>query len=175
MFDMGAYIIYGGEGVCVVEDIGCPNVSGANKDRLYYTLSPLYRTGKVFAPVDTPVFMRPVISRQEAIDLIKAIPGVTGELYESMNLRFLTEHYQKVIQRYECISLVKLIKDVGEKRRYAAEHGKKLGQIDERYKKRAEDMLYGELAVALDMDRSAVEPYVKNAVAAMEAGEEFNG
>ncbi len=175
MFDMGAYIIYGGEGVCVVEDIGCPNVSGANKDRLYYTLSPLYRTGKVFAPVDTPVFMRPVISRQEAIDLIRAIPGVSGELYESMNLRFLTEHYQKAIQRYECIGLVKLIKDVVEKRRYAAEHGKKLGQIDERFMKRAEDMLYGELAVALDIDRGEVDGYVKNALATIEAGGEFNG
>ena len=175
MFDMGAYIIYGGEGVCVVEDIGCPNVSGANKDKLYYTLSPLYRTGKVFAPVDTPVFMRPVISREEAIDLIRAIPGVNGELYESMNLRFLTEHYQKAIQRYECIGLVKLIKDVVEKRRYAAEHGKKLGQIDERFMKRAEDMLYGERAVALDIDRGEVDGYVKNALATMEAGGEFNG
>ena len=162
MFDMGAYIIYGGEGVCVVEDIGCPNVSGANKDKLY-------------APVDTPVFMRPVISREEAIDLIRAIPGVNGELYESMNLRFLTEHYQKAIQRYECIGLVKLIKDVVEKRRYAAEHGKKLGQIDERFMKRAEDMLYGELAVALDIDRGEVDGYVKNALATMEAGGEFNG
>ncbi len=175
MFDMGAYIIYGGEGVCVVEDIGCPNVSGANKDRLYYTLSPLYRTGKVFAPVDTPVFMRPVISREEAIDLIRSIPSVNGELYESMNLRFLTEHYQKAIQRYECIGLVKLIKDVVEKRRNAAAHGKKLGQIDERFMKRAEDMLYGELAVALDMDREQVGDYVKNAVATIESGGEFNG
>lgn len=175
MFDTGAYIIYGGEGVCVVEDIGCPNVSGANKDRLYYTLSPLYRTGKVFAPVDTPVFMRPVISRDEAIDLIRSIPQVSGELYEPMNLRFLTEHYQQAIQKYECISLVKLIKDVLEKRRNATENGKKLGQIDERYMKRAEDMLYGELAVALNIDRNDVDTYVKNALATMEAGEEFNG
>lgn len=175
MFDMGDYIIYGGEGVCVVEDIGCPNVSGANKDRLYYTLSPLYRTGRVFAPVDSPVFMRPVISREEAIELIKSMPGVTGELYENSNLRFLTEHYQRAIQAYDCTGLVKLIKDVYIKRAHVNALGKKLGQIDERYMKRAEDMLYGELAVALDIDRREVDGYVKNALAKIEAGEDFNG
>ena len=116
MFETGEMIVYGGEGVCVVEDIGSPNVSGANKDRLYYTLSPLYRTGRVFAPVDTPVFMRPVISRDEAIDLIRTMPKVTGELYENSNLRFLTEHYQQTIQSYSCAGLVKLIKDVYLKR-----------------------------------------------------------
>lgn len=175
MFDMGDYIIYGGEGVCVVEDIGCPNVSGANKDRLYYTLSPLYRTGRVFAPVDSPVFMRPVISREEAIELIRSMPKVTGELYESSNLRFLTEHYQQAIQTYECAGLVKLIKDVYLKRSHVNSLGKKLGQIDERYMKRAEDMLYGELAVALDIDRNEVDTYVKNALATIESGGEFNG
>ncbi len=175
MFETGEMIVYGGEGVCVVEDIGSPNVSGVNKDRLYYTLSPLYRSGRVFAPVDTPVFMRPVISRDEAIDLIRTMPEVTGELYENSNLRFLTEHYQRTIQSYSCAGLVKLIKDVYLKRQHVTSQGKKLGQIDERYMKRAEDMLYGELAVALSMDRSEVGPYIKNAIAQMEAGEEFNG
>lgn len=175
MFEMGEYIIYGGEGVCIVEDIGCPNVSGANKDRLYYTLSPLYRTGRVFAPVDTPVFMRPVISREEAIALIRSMPDVVGELYENSNLRFLTEHYQRAIQAYDCSGLVKLIKDIYLKRAHVTSLGKKLGQIDERYMKRAEDMLYGELAVALEINRSEVDGYVKSALEKLEAGEEFNG
>lgn len=175
MFDLGDYIIYGGEGVCVVEDIGCPNVSGANKDRLYYTLSPLYRTGRVFAPVDSPVFMRPVISREEAIELIRSMPSVTGELYENSNLRFLTEHYQRAIQAYDCSGLVKLIKDVYLKRAHVNSLGKKLGQIDERYMKRAEEMLYGELAVALEIDRSEVHSYIQNALSQIEAGEEFTG
>ena len=175
MFDTGDYIVYAGEGVCVVEDIGSPNVSGVNKDRLYYTLSPLYRTGRVFAPVDTNVFMRPVISREEAIDLIRGMPEVNGELYENSNLRFLTEHYQRAIQSYTCAGLVKLMKDVWLKRSHVAAQGKKLGQIDERYMKRAEDMLYGELAVALDIDRSEVHGYIENALATIEAGGEFNG
>ena len=63
-------IVYGGEGVCRVEEIGVPKISGVNKQRQYYTLSPLYRAGKVFAPVDAKVFMRPVITHDEAVALI---------------------------------------------------------------------------------------------------------
>jgi CarD family transcriptional regulator len=175
MYNTGELIIYGGEGVCRVESIGAPTVSGASKERLYYTLAPLYRTGKVFAPVDTPVFMRKVMSRTEAIDLIRQIPGINAELYENRNLRFLTEHYQETIQSHNCCDLVKLIKDVYLKRKNASEKGKKLGQIDERYMKRAEDMLYGELAVALDISRDDVSGYIANAVEIMNSGEEFNG
>ncbi|MGM9521440.1 MAG: CarD family transcriptional regulator [Oscillospiraceae bacterium] len=175
MFAVGDLIIYGGEGVCKVESIGAPLVSGANKDRLYYTLSPLYRTGRVFAPVDSPVFMRPVISRQEAIDLIRQIPSIRAEVYENRNLRFLTEHYQETMQSHNCSDLVKLIKDVYLKRQNANEKGKKLGQIDERFMRRAEDMLYSELAVALELPKDDVCGYIAEAVKKMEAGEEFTG
>ena len=175
MFQAGDLIIYGGEGVCRVEAVGVPAVSGANADRLYYTLTPLYRTGKVFVPVDSPVFMRPVISREEAVDLIRRIPSVDAEVVEIRNLRFLTEHYQESLQRHDCTDLVKLIKDVYLKRQHATQKGKKLGQIDERFMKRAEDMLYGELAVALDIPKEGVAAYIHDAVTRMEAGEEFVG
>ncbi len=166
MYDVGDLIIYGSEGVCRVESVGAAPVSGADKGRLYYTLSPLYRTGHVFTPVDSGVFMRPVISRQEALDLIKQIPDIEGEIYETRNLRFLTEHYQECFQSHKCYDLVKLIKDVYLKRKCAIAKGKKLGQIDERFMKRAEDMLYGELAVALGIPKDDVSGYIAESVEA---------
>ena len=175
MFDVGDLIIYSGEGVCRVEAVGAPPVSGADSRRLYYTLAPLNRTGRVFTPVDSSVFMRPVISREEAIDLIRQIPVIHAEIYESRNLRFLTEHYQETLQSHKCTDLVKLIKDVYLKRKHAAEHGKKLGQIDERFMRRAEDMLYGELSVALDIPKENMSDYIACAIEKMEAGEEFAG
>ena len=67
-------IVYGNEGVCRVEEIGTPKISGVDKHREYYTLAPIYREGKVFTPVDSKVFMRPVITREEALALIDRIP-----------------------------------------------------------------------------------------------------
>lgn len=143
MYEIGQLIVYGNEGVCRVEEIGTPKISGVDKHRDYYTLAPIYREGKVFTPVDSKVFMRPVITREEALALIDRIPQMTAEVYENSNLRFLNEHYQQCIQNYTCADLLQLIKDVRAKRRQMTERGKKLGLVDERYMKRAEEMLHG--------------------------------
>ena len=50
MFAVGDLVVYGGEGVCRVEKIGPSELRGADKEKLYYTLLPLYRTGQVMTP-----------------------------------------------------------------------------------------------------------------------------
>ena len=168
MYEIGALIVYGGEGVCRVEEIGVPKLSGVNKDRQYYTLKPLYRGGVIYAPVDTKVFMRPVITRDEAEALIEKIPTIEPEIYENSNLRFLNEHYQAQLQNYSCETLLKLIHSTRAKRELMISRGKKLGLVDERYMKRAEDMLHGEFAVALEMDRGDVAEYIRSRVEEMQ-------
>ena len=86
MFKIGDLIIYGGEGVCKVEDIGVPDIFDVTHEREYYTLSPLYRQGKIYTPVDTKIFMRPVISKDEAMDLIEMMPEIDGEVCENRNV-----------------------------------------------------------------------------------------
>ena len=167
MYEIGQLIVYGNEGVCRVEEIGTPKISGVDKHRDYYTLAPIYR--KVFTPVDSKVFMRPVITREEALALIDRIPQMTAQVYENANLRFLNEHYQQCIQDYTCADLLQLIKDVRAKRRLMTARGKKLGLVDERYMKRAEEMLHGELAVALGVTREQVPQFIADALG--DAGE----
>ena len=64
MYNVGQYIIYGNDGVCKVEAIGPLDVHGVKKGVDYYTLIPLYQTGKIYAPVDTAKFNRPIMSRK---------------------------------------------------------------------------------------------------------------
>lgn len=164
MFNIGDLIIYSGEGVCKVEEIGNPVIGGKIADRLYYTLSPLYRSGRVLAPVEGKVFMRPVISREDAMALIEAIPATEEEACEERNLRMLTEHYQARLQQYDPMELVRVIKSVQKKRDLALSRGKKLGQIDERFMHRAEEMLYGELAVALKIEKNQVVSFIAETI-----------
>lgn len=175
MYEIGDLIVYGSDGVCRVESIGAPDISGASKDRLYYTLAPLYRTGKIFTPVDGKVFTRPVITRDEAVCLVRCIHTTEAKVCDTKNLRLLSEHYQAALTSHDCTDLVRLIKAVYLKRQSFAESGRKLGQIDERYLKRAEDLLYGELAVALELERDSVPGYIESAVTAIESGAEWNG
>ncbi len=161
MYGIGDLIIYGGEGVCRVEAVGPLALSDMKSDKLYYTLQPLYRTGTVFAPVEGKVFTRPVISRAEAEGLVRSIPDIREERLEGRSLRLAGEHYQKLLDSHDCADLVQLIKTIYVKQQTAQAAGRKGGQVDERYRKRAEDTLYGELAVALDIPKEDVEGYIR--------------
>ena len=160
MYQVGTLIIYGGEGVCQVEAVGPLRMSGAQKDKLYYTLSPLYREGKVYVPVDTTVFMRPVLTREEAEELIRTIPDIQAATCTERNPRVLGEFYQELIRSHDCVSMVQLIKAAYRKCEARRAQGAKPGQVDERYMKRAEELLYGELAVSLEIPREEVVTYI---------------
>ena len=63
MFEKGSLMVYDTAGVCRVEDIGVPEgLPAAREGREYYKLSPVFGSGIIYIPVDTKVFMRPVIS-----------------------------------------------------------------------------------------------------------------
>ena len=171
MYQVGQLIVYGAEGVCRVEQIGPLDMRGARQDADYYTLSPLYREGKIFTPVDTPVHTRPVMTRQEALALIARIPHIPAQVYENNNPRLLTEHYQSLLKSDDCLDLLRLIRAIYAKGRSAAHRGRHLGQVDERSLKRAQEMLHGELAAALDIPMEEVPDYIRRSVEGLEQGE----
>ena len=138
------------------------DVRGVSKDKLYYFLTPLYRGGTIYAPLDTPVRMREVISAEEAEELIKRIPDIPAEVFKERNVRLLSEKYLNIIKSYNCEDLVRVIKTIYNKRENALVNGKKLGSVDERFLNRAEDMLHGELAVALGIEKEEVNEYIKS-------------
>jgi CarD family transcriptional regulator len=160
MYKIGDLIIYGSEGVCRIEDIGIPEHSETEKDRQYYTIQSLYLNERIFSPVDSVVFMRPIISHNEAENLIRQMPDVEVQVYDNRNLNLLEEHYRHFMQTHKCCDLIYIIKSVYLKQKSAIETKKKLGQIDTRYLKRAEDMLYGEFAIALGIPKESVKDYI---------------
>lgn len=146
MFTEGQLVIYGGEGVCRIAAVGPSSLSGTDKTKLYYTLTPLTRSGTVLTPVDTKVLMRPILSRQEA---------------ESRSMRLLKEFYQQIVTSYDCRRMAGLIRSAVRRRKHALRTGRKVSQMDERYLRRAENALYGELAAALDLPEEEVLPYIR--------------
>ena len=49
MFQAGDLVVYGTTGVCRVESIDQPNMTGAARNKKYYRLKPFYQDG-VFIP-----------------------------------------------------------------------------------------------------------------------------
>ena len=156
MFSVGELVVYGGEGVCRVERIGPSTLSCADRNREYYTLRPIFHTGEVTTPVDTRVLMRPVMTMQEAEAFLAALPQLSADAPGELNQRTAREHYQAVVSSFDCCRMAALLKMLYAKRDAARRSGKKVSQLDERYLKRAEDQLYGELGAALGIGRDAV-------------------
>ena len=164
MFAIGDLIIYGSEGVCRVEDIGVPDIFDSDNGHSYYTLSPLYRQGRIYTPVYASLFMRPVISKQEALDLISSYPDIDDEIIENRNIRILSEKYQETMNSHACLDLMKVLKSVYHKKQIMDQRGKKLGQVDEKYFKKAEDLLHGEFAVALNIPKEEVGSFIRSRI-----------
>lgn len=165
MYQKGDCIIYGNTGVCRVTDVGVPQgLPEAGGERLYYTLSPVYGNGTIYIPVDSPVFMRPVISREEALDLIDRIPAIKEDTFESRDQRTMAEHYSASLKTHACEDLVQLIKTLYMRSKTLADKGKKPGKTDIQYRKRAEELLHEELAVALGIPVEQVKDYIARSV-----------
>ncbi len=161
MFQKDQWIVYGSTGVCRVAQIGpLKELSGADPDTLYYTLEPLCGTDIIYVPVDTQAFMRPVITRQQALDLIDRIPTLHEDHYKAGNRRLLTDQYQASLRSHSCEELVELIAFIYHKQQRTLERGRRLSETDQRYRKRAEELLHGEFSIALDIPLEEVQPYI---------------
>lgn len=160
MFKIGQLIIYGSTGVCVVDGIGPLDSSSGMGDRIYYTLSPIYsRESKIYTPVDNQkIVMRPILTQEEAEALIQEIPQIQelGILDEKNR----EQDYKNALAKADCHEMIRVIKTIYPRQQKRLAAGKKATVSDERYFNMAEDFLYKELAVSLDMDLEKVENYI---------------
>lgn len=160
MFKIDEYIIYGTNGVCKVNSIGTLDIGGIDKNRLFYTLEPVYSKGSaVYTPVDsTKVIMRKIVTKEEALELIDDIPNI--ETIPASNDRFQEDGYRAAMKKHDCREWVKIIKTLYLRKQERILNGKKFTSTDERYMGLAENGLYGELAVALNISKQDVEEYI---------------
>lgn len=165
MFHPGELVVYGTTGVCRVEAITQPNLTGADRNRQYYLLKPLLQDGVIYAPVENAkVPIRPVISAEEAEALIDLIPTIQAEACRAPTLQALAQHYQTAVRSHDCRDLLELMMSIYTKRQQVEAQKRRLGMVDERYMKQAERLLYGELSIALGIPFEEVQPYIARRV-----------
>ncbi len=164
MFQIGDLVICSDTGVCRVESIGKIDMPWIDKNRLYYTLHPVYKEGKLYVPIDTDIFMRPVVTYEETQQLIDSIPVIQAMDCAGQDHKTLKEYYSKLLHTHNCKDLIKLIKTIYEKNIITKSNGKQPGQIDSKFIKQAEDSLYSEFAIALDIPKEQVKEYIESKI-----------
>ena len=93
-------------------------------------------------------------------DFKRHIPEIEGKPCTSTGITMLRQQYEDFFRDHDCENYIRLIKGVQLK----GESGKKLGQTDQRYMKRAEDTLYSELAAALEIEPAQVPDYIRSVI-----------
>ena len=156
MFTVGEKVVYGEHGVCTVDRVAPLDGSGGAKGKLYYHLTPLIGSGTYFSPVDSGAFMRPVMNRSEAEALIDAMPGIAPAICHDNRFNHVDAFYKELFREHSCEALVSIVKGLD----LRISERKTKSTRAEATMKRAKDMLYGELSVALGIELGGVENYI---------------
>ena len=152
MFKIGEYVIYK-RTLCKLKDITEKN------NNYYYKLYPIEDENLI---INVPINnnsnnLRYPISKEEADILIKKIPTIE-EI--KANDKVLEQVYQSLMKTNTHEDLIKIIKTTylrNEKRRI---NGKKIADKDLTYFKKAEDYLYNELSISLNMNYEECKNYI---------------
>ncbi|RKJ39598.1 hypothetical protein D7X94_11585 [Acutalibacter sp. 1XD8-33] len=169
MYQVGQLVQYGGTGVCRVSEIKAQQFPDS-QERLYYIMRPLYQSCVISVPVDSEkVFIRPIISREEADRLICLIPTLNCPAVHCRASRELSERYDAMLKSHNCQDWMELTLSISAKKRAMLQQKRKFGSVDERFLKQAEDMLFGEFAAALEIPKDQVRGYIDAKLESLQA------
>ena len=157
MWKKDELVVHESAGVCRVTDIQMMN----RPQREYYVLSPLYDKNSTFyIPTDsTQNPLRPVMTREQALALIEQIPGMT-------ELRFASINDEKacaadILSSGDQLRLAQLTKTMHQlQQRRGRTKSKNAYATDRGILRQAERLLFGELAVSLEMPVDSVSDFI---------------
>ncbi|WP_349669632.1 CarD family transcriptional regulator [Lacrimispora sp.] len=165
MFQVNDLVVFGSHGICEVKEIGNLRMYEADQERTYYTLKPLYEEHQsaVYTPVDNrKTAIRAAATREEAMDLIDQIPSI--EAIWVLDERERECIFKAIMLKCECAGWMQIVKTLYLKKRKRLAEGKKNTAKDDFYFNKAEDLLYGELAAALEVDKDGIKDMVMSRV-----------
>ncbi len=164
MFETGEYVVYGHVGICEVKGVTTMQQEGVPADRLYYVLQPEKKSeGTIYTPVDNMrMGLRRMMTKAEAAELIEEIPSI--EALDIKNDKQREECYKECLRSCDVIEMVRMIKSIYNRKIQRFKMGKKNTAVDERYMKMAEDSLYTELSILLDIPREKMVDYISDKI-----------
>ena len=154
MYKIDDYLVYGKD-VCKVYDIETKKFN--NED--YYILRPIKNIDlKISAPItDKAKKIRPLISKDEINDLIREIPTIDIITIED---KFIESEYKRILQNPTHKDLIKIIKTTYLRNKKRLDNNKKIAEKDKTYFEQAEEYLYYELSIVLNLSYEETKQYI---------------
>ena len=153
MFAVDDKVVYGVVGVCTVSDIATPPIKGISGD--YYFLQPVFdERGLIYTPVDNKVPMREIITKKDCDKLRQKAKRCKED--KELNERIPSIKYDECIKSQDSVTLLHLIRFLYNIKNERAKELRKMKSVDSRFLTMARKLLYGEMAVAMDMEMADV-------------------
>ena len=161
MFSVGQNVLYGTNGVCVVNDITKKKVGKVSME--YYVLKPLDTNfSTLFVPTGNENLVkkiRTVMTKDMINDILSHLPE-PGEWNDNKQER--SEQFKEVISNGDFTELIRMIRLIYKHSDELSELGRHLHMSDERLLKEAEKMVTEEIEFVLDVDKQqAIEMILK--------------
>ena len=162
MFSIGETVLYGCEGVCVIERLEEMKVG---RDRAqYYVLRPVSRnTSTLFVPAGNAQLlqkMRPVLTKEELHTLLTQVARAEGEWIDDAAQRKTA--FQAVLSCGERDKILLMLRLVHLHRQMLAQRGKHLRTADEQFLRDAEKLFRDEFSYVLQIPQGQVNDYVRS-------------
>ena len=155
MFCVGQTVLYGSNGVCMVDDVTEKRI-GKTKMQ-YYVLKPLCNnTSTLFVPTANQQLvskMRRILTEDEAEAILRDLPPC-GDWNDNKQER--SEQFRAIITEGSCVELIRLMRLVRTHEQEQLAGGKRLHITDERFLKEAEKMICEEFSLVLHISRDEV-------------------
>ncbi len=146
MYKIGDVVVYKRR-VCEIKDI-CEEK---------YKMIPITDNSLIIRVPISSEEIKDVLTYEEVEQLLKNIPNIEPLDCHDKNLE---QEYRKLLNSDSHEGLIQIIKTAYLRNQRRIENGKRVGEIDENYFEKAEEILYSELAVSLHMQIGEVREYV---------------
>ena len=155
MYKENDYLVYKRD-VCRVREVKQNKMNG----NLSYILIPINDESLIIeAPADNRMgFIRDVISKEDAENLIKKIPEI--ESLENIDDKYIEKTYKELLYNGNLEDLIKIIKTTYLRNDARIKSNKKISDKDKTYFEKAEEYLYNELSISLGMSFVDTKNYI---------------
>lgn len=166
MFSKGEYVIYGTNGICLVDDIG-PMRNSEEDDKLFYILRPVNSAASVlYVPLDNSLLcgkMRYVYTGEQLQEVLDKVKSNTLVWIDDRKTRINT--FREMLHNGDMMTHILLVACIFEKKKLLDTAGKRLSDADDHILRSAERMVSEEFAWVLGIAKNEVSSYIQNYLA----------
>ncbi len=159
MYQAGDYVIYAGNGLCLVESIGVPGFQASRNAAQYYFLRTADEKDRIYVPVNTALPIRDPLTSQEAEALLAELPSLKINLPPNRDYKVMVQLCKDMLRSQTAQAMAQTIKML-----HTAHPSGKMSSEEERIFKRTESRLNEELAYALHISAHEAAIKLRNAL-----------